>query len=137
MNLDCIAELIVEAGLGVLGETLFEDMMPDAVTQGVLLKTSIGGERIDRYIPGYFRTGRLQVIVRSPNIEAGDALARAVMKAVTFRDRPPRDFLGPQGVVIMTLNHAYPDALPSKYPRMPGGEYEWSTNFDVNYLMPL
>lgn len=137
MNLDCISTLIVEAGLGVVGQTLFQDLMPDTVSRGVLLKSTVGGDRVDRYMPGYFRTARLQIIVRAADIEDGNTLSMAVMKAVTFRAQPPRTFLDSTGATLMTLNHAYPDALPSKYPRMPGGEYEWSTNFDVNYLMAL
>ena len=134
MNLDVICDILVEADLGVLGETLFQDHMPDDVTEGIMFRLPIDGIPIDSYLPEYFRAGKLQVIARSPSHDAGKALANGVMNALTIMQRT--SFFDADDALVMRINNMRPCTLPIVYPRTPGNLTEWSINFDANYFMP-
>ena len=133
MNLDIISQVIEDANLGVLGVSLFQHHMPEGCVNGILLRTPLNGIAIDHNLPGYFK-GSLQAIVRSDSHELGDGLAASVSSALTLSNRI---FASPNGSFLMKVNHLYPTNLPIIYPRSPGNIFEWSINFDCNYVVDV
>lgn len=134
MRADILATILEDAGLGVIGETIFIHHMPDACAEGVLIRLPLIGIPIDHELPGYIK-GRVQVIVRATAQSAGDALASEVMKALTIY---ATEYLDPEtGVFAMKINYLRADTLPIVYPRSVGNLKEWSINFDCCHVLAV
>lgn len=125
MNLEALAGLIQQAGLGVPGQSLFVEHLPETVKQGVLLIGPSTGTRIDYEVIGYYKTN-FQVIVRAPNYLAGDQLSKQIMNALTVakHEIAPGYF----------VNYMRPRHEPVVYPISEGGHLEFSVNYDVCYI---
>ncbi len=130
MNLDAICQIIEDAGLGTLGESLFQHHMPETATQGLVLRLPLEGVPINHYIPG-FRRGSFQVIVRDDRFAEGQAVAERVFDLLTLHRR---DFQDAQGKLYFRILQCLPRTEPIVYPRMGSNLTEWSINFDVAYL---
>ena len=134
MNLDCVAQVLIEAGLATeLGVDIFEHHIPSTQTQGILLKTPMDGISINHYIVGFYKA-RIQAILRSKDHAFGDARSMAINQALTLRKRV---FYDASGNLIMNILDSFPTQLPIVYPRTAGNEYEWSCNFLFHYIMPV
>lgn len=133
MNYELLAKIIVDAGLGTPGVSLFVHEMPFECTQGLLLRNPLTGHAIDHYLPGYFADQDIQAIVRSPRHQDGQNLANQVLNALTITEREIREENGNLGMFIQLM---LPKALPIRYQRLDGGrELEWSLNFCGNYVL--
>lgn len=134
MNLDCIAQTLIAAGLATAqGTDIFQHHLPETATDGaLLLKLPMDGIPVNHYVIGLFK-GRFQVILRSKIHAFGDARAPLINKALTFANTY---FVDGNGAPLMNLIHCYPTTLPIVYPRTAGDEYEWSCNFLAHYVMP-
>lgn len=130
MRVDLLAQYLAEQGLGAAGVDLFAHRMPEDCPKGVVVRLSHTGVPVNLYIPGYYKTTDLQVIVRSPDQQGGDQLAAAVNQALTFYNKT---FVDDAGREVMTIKQIYPTHLPIVFPRLTGEELEWSTNFSVAY----
>lgn len=130
MNLDSIAQVITEAGLGAPGKTLFMHHMPETCAKGVLLRLPMEGIPTNQYIPGYYN-GSFQAIVRDKNHASGQDLADRLSKLLTFYER---NFADKKGRVYQRILQCYPCQKPIVYPRLPDNLIEWSIKFDVDYL---
>ncbi|MBO6507507.1 MAG: hypothetical protein JJ979_03310 [Roseibium sp.] len=120
--------MLAEAGLGIVGKTLFAAEMPAECDRGVLVRYPLDGVAIDPELPGYHRFD-LEVIVRAKTVEDGDMLANQVMSVFHFDERKDVVDLG-SGTVKFTINYMKPRTLPRIFPRMEGNGREWS--FSVN-----
>ena len=67
---------LVTGGVGVIGTTLFEGIMPDACSTGVALNQYAGGPPL--WVAGVESPG-LQAIVRAPKYADAQSLAMSVM----------------------------------------------------------
>jgi hypothetical protein len=139
MNLDVIAQILVDKNVGVVGNVLgttalpiFKNRMPAAVTRGILLRTPIDGIPVDHNLPGFYKT-KLQVIVRSATQADGDAISRAVMTALNTEVRTI--YNDADSNPIMQINYLVVDRLPIVYPRDDSSTNEWSINFKICYCM--
>jgi len=133
MNLDCIAEVLIEANLATaLGTDIFEHHIPETCSQGILLKMPMDGIPVNHYIPGFFK-GRFQAILRSKDHAYGDANSLLINKALTFYQRVFTD--STSGATLMRVLQCFPSTLPIVYPRSAGNEYEWACNFVIHYIM--
>lgn len=133
MNLDCIAQTLIEAGCATqLGIDIFEHHIPSTVAQGILLRTPMDGIPINHYIPGFYKA-RIQVILRSKSHAYGDSQALIIDQALTMYRRV---YIDTAGNTLMTIIQSFPTTLPIVYPRTAGNEYEWSCNFLFHYIMP-
>lgn len=127
-----MVDLLVAAGVGVPGSTIFTHFMPGECTRGVLLRNNLGGVEICHELPGYYQS-EPQAIVRAQTIEDGERLAELVMAALTvhqtriLRDNTGRD--------VMQLNYLRPRHEPIVFPRSDGNGREWSINFSACYVV--
>lgn len=134
MNLDCIAQLLINARLGTAqGTDVFQHHLPEtSPDSSLLLKLPMDGIPINHYVVGLYK-GRFQVILRSKSHAFGDGRAPLINKALTFYEQ---SFFDANANVLMRVFNCYPTTLPIVYPRTPGNEYEWSCNFLAHYIMP-
>lgn len=133
MNLDCIAQVLINASLATaLGVDLFEHHIPESATEGLLMKLPMDGIKVNHYVDGFYR-GRFQIILRSKSHADGDIKAPLINAALTFRERT---FIDSNGHLLMNILQCLPTTLPVVYPRSAGNVYEWSCNFEAQYFMP-
>lgn len=129
---DILEKKITDAGIAVSGTTMFRQFMPATIRIGVMLKMPLTGVAIDPYLPGYYKP-LLQVIVRHTDAQEGEAMAQAVMEALTINKAEFYDANDEHGAVqIMKF---YPRELPIRFPRLDGNELEWSLNFETAFTM--
>lgn len=129
MNLDCIAQLLIDGGAATaLGTDIFQYHMPEECNQGILLKLPISGVRINHYIPGFLKAN-LQVIVRAPSHAIGDPIAKLVSSILKVYNQ---DFPGASPSFF--VKQMFPTALPIVYPRSAGNIYEWSIPIECTYV---
>lgn len=132
MNLELLAKVLQDAGIGAISTDIFVHAMPAETKQGVMLRNPLAGTKVDIGLPGYYRS-TLQAIVRDIGHADGDLKAKAVIAALTMFNRAFRDDLGN---LLMKVNHIYPEQLPIVYPHTPSNAIEWSLNFVTSYVQP-
>jgi hypothetical protein len=133
VNLDCIAEVLIEANLATaLGVDIFEHHIPETCTQGILLKLPMDGIPVNHYIIGFYK-GSFQAILRSKDHAFGDAQSLLINNALTFYNRTFTDPVS--GDVLMRVLQCFPLTRPVVYPRTQGNEYEWACNIKAHYIM--
>ena len=102
-----IAELIERAGFATLGKDIFIGTMPGSVTNGVMLRSPLSGDKIDEGQGGFFDT-TFTMIVRSESVPDGYQKCLAISQMLTRGHANASDFH------IIRLR---PDTLPVTYPR--------------------
>lgn len=133
MRMDLLAQVLQDAGLGVIGDDIFIHRMNAEVSQGIMLKMPIAGIPTMPELPGYFKTD-FQIIVRAADQLTGDDLAARATAALTFYSR---DLTNDDGSFAMQVKQLYPIKLPIIYPRSPGYGTEWSVNMHIDYVLPV
>lgn len=134
MNLDCIAQVLIDAGLAQgFGQDIFPQHMPAQVEEGMLLRLPMEGVPLNHYIPGYFK-GRFQVILRSKSMDTGEPKASQICQALNMREVT---FSGADGHLLMRVLQCFPVTLPINYARTDANVFEWSCNFLAHYVMPM
>ncbi len=124
MNLMPFAEFLESEDLGVMGESIFINMIPADAPRGILLRNDLAGTLIDYELPGYFKTN-FQVIVRSENFAEGEERINAVLAALTMRER----VLGG-----MHINYLRPKTEPVVFPLSVGNLLEFATTMDISFV---
>ncbi|WP_151708806.1 minor capsid protein [Acinetobacter brisouii] len=122
MNLLDFAKRLQDQKVGVMGKTLFINMLPIEVGLGVLLRNSLEGTAIDYELPNYSK-GAFQIIVRAPSYPAGEALINQVTAALTINSEPVGGYF---------VNYARPRTEPVVFPLSVGNLLEFSVYVDVN-----
>lgn len=124
MNLLPIANKLQTDALGVMGKSIFINMIPVECPRGILLRNPLQGTRIDYELPGYYKT-QFKVIVRAQDYADGDAFTKSVFTSLTS---PSEQMLGTMRVVYMR-----PLTLPVVFPLSKGNLLEFSADFEVVY----
>jgi hypothetical protein len=132
MRLDLIAKLIADGGYGTLGTDIFINRMTADCRRGLMIRLPLDGIPIDPDLPNYYK-GDMQLIVRAETQAAGDALSANLQKLLTIYNRT---LLNTDSSFAMKINHMIPRTLPRCYPTLEGDGIEWSTDFNVNYVLP-
>jgi len=125
MKIEPLAEYLESEGIAKAGKDLFAYYMPDSVSEGILLISSLEGTPIDTELPGYRKTG-FQVIIRHDDHVKGRALADQVSSALTMSNTTLTD---------MYVNYIRPRHEPVVFPSSEGDFLEFSVNYDANYVM--
>lgn len=120
-----IARYLEQARVGRVGESIFIGEMPTECEQGILLIDSYSGTSIDHELPGWRDTG-FRVVTRSPQYEAGMALAEKVSGVLTIRRETPMG-----GRVLMRQCLPQNDPLPYRRSR---GSGIWEFEVDVECI---
>lgn len=123
MNFESLAERLEDA-LGLKqGTTLFINMMPTNVDEGVVIKVGFSGTQIDGEITS-LRKGRFQVAVRSLTYANAKTLAEEVSAALTMTN-----------VVLpgMEVKSIRPLTEPIPYQPSVGGYVEFSVSYQAIY----
>lgn len=138
MRYEILEQLIVDAGLGIPGQTLFTHHMPAEVDKGILLRGPLAGIEVDNCLPGYYKTD-IQAIVRAQTFSAGQTLSENVVTALIHNQSKTYSLHDPDPSSplrqVIKINHFLLKALPIIYPRSDGNSLEWSLHFDANYVM--
>jgi hypothetical protein len=123
MNLMPFINQLEAKGVGKKGKTLFINMLPIDISEGVLLRNSLTGTDIDYELPGYFRT-EFQVIVRAGSYEAGEKLINKVTDSLTLTN---------EQLDGLFFNYVRPRTEPVTYPLSEGNLLEFSTYFSLSF----
>jgi hypothetical protein len=132
MRYDLIASLLQTEGFGVPGTDIFIHRMDAETDAGILIRGPLDGIPVDNNLPDYYR-GSLQIIVRNPDQQTGDALALRLQSSITMGRRL---FTNPDGSLAMDVKQIYLAKLPIVYLRSVGRSIEWSLNFKTFYCLP-
>jgi hypothetical protein len=132
MQVEPLVSLLVNANLGVAGQTIFIDYMSENINSGILLLSSLAGNTIDYELPGWRWHDSFQAIIRSPDRAAGMALAIQVKNALTILQDTVVS--APSGQSY-SLRYLRPIHDPIVYPRQLGGVWEISINFNACYVV--
>ncbi|CAG9228865.1 minor capsid protein [Burkholderia vietnamiensis] len=125
MNLEMIAQKLVDAGLGVAGVSIFINEMR-AGDEGIMLKESYKGTAIDPNLPKFYR-GEFAIVVRKTGYLAARSLAYDAMNALTSQvEETLAD--GTQ------IKYILPRHLPIGYPIPQSGLQEFVVNVDCAYV---
>ena len=126
MNVMPLVNLLEATGAGQKGSTLFADVMPPEVTQGILVRGPLLGTPIDYELPGYYKT-KFTAIVRAPvaDQDAATALMGKVTDTLTI--------VGTQ-VESQFFNFCRPRTQPVTFGLAGGGLLEISVEFSANFL---
>ena len=120
MNLLPLINKIHATNIGTKGKNLFVNMMPSEIDNAILLRTPLGGTRIDYYLPGYLKA-EFQVIVRSVGYDTGLAVLKQLTDFLTF---------GELQIETQYFNYCRPRSTPSVYPLSKGNLIEYNVLFD-------
>jgi hypothetical protein len=126
-----ISPILVSAGVGVAGKDLFCHTIPATVSAGLAIVGSLAGSDIDYDLPGW-RQGRIQVIVRNANHQAGLTKSRQVIAALTLNDRDLPAVAGAPAIRLRRLRAIHD---PIVYPRSTGDVLEFSMNFEAIWIV--
>lgn len=125
MRLEPLAQILADAGVGVIGATIFVYHMPENVTDGVLLRQPLQGTEIDYELPGYVKTD-FQLIVRSSTYADGFDLVERATQALTFEHVTT--------LADRQINYQRPRTEPIVYPRSDANVIEMSVNFECSFV---
>ncbi|TDW20405.1 hypothetical protein EV128_12535 [Rhizobium azibense] len=132
---DIIVKKLVDANLGVAGETIFRSTMPADAEVAIGLFEPLDGIRVDPNLPDFYKPN-LKVIVRHNKVSDGRKLADQVMKALTIVTEEIYAENEERGRVHLKVFH--PKSLPIQFPANIGNLTEWSINFQTAFtLKPL
>lgn len=122
MNLLPFAEHLQAKKVGVMGKTLFINMLPIDTSIGILLRNGLTGTDIDYELRGYIKT-QFQVIVRAPSYPAGEALMEKLTAELTVNESKIGSYF---------FNYCRPRTEPVVFPLSEGNLLEFSVYFDVS-----
>lgn len=121
MNLLPLAQKMETDGLGVLGETIFINMIPAECHRGILLRNPLRGTAINYELPGYYKA-KFQLIARAQDYTQGDTLINAAFVSLTLSNVT----LGP-----MALQFMRPITKPVVFPLSKGNLLEFAADFET------
>ena len=107
------------------GKTLFVNQMPVDIPFGLMLKESFGGTQIDGELIGR-RRGKFQVVARSKDYAAGEAIVIKAMNALSIVET-----LLPGNAVF--IRNMRPLTKPVAYMLTAGNNFEFSVNMSAIY----
>lgn len=121
MNLMPIANYLAKLNVGVVAKSLFINMIPINVKEGILLRNPLVGTRIDYEMRGRINT-EFQVIVRVPDYVKGEVLMKKIFEALTIDNKTIDGY---------HITVCYPQFEPVVYPLSEGNLLEFSTDFQI------
>ena len=127
MNLVPIAQLIEDAGLAKSGIDLFLHSFPAEIETGVLVRSPLGGTKVDYELPEYRKTS-FQIIVRTHTQKylSGDAIARSIFKELNLSEVQ---------LDSIFVKYLRPRHEPVSFRGSPGNNVEFSINFDICFVI--
>lgn len=132
MIYDILEQKLIDAGLGIAGQTLFRNTMPGDCKTGIFIREPLSGIPIDASMMKWYRA-RLQVITRHFDPVEGRALALAADQALRVQSIEIYPASAERGRAHITL--FMPETLPIQFPRLDGGGYECSQHFTAAFGM--
>lgn len=125
MSLESIAALLEDAGLGVSGQTLFVNRMPEAAN-GFLLRSGYSGDYINWDYPGWYE-GDFLLTYRGPDYAEGKAKIEEAIEVLSL----------PHGGTVgdVYYNYMRPRTTPLAYPQSLSGNTEFAVHVDVSYIV--
>lgn len=117
-----------------IGNTLFRNVFPGDVSIGIMIRTPLGGVKIDPGIPGWYRPD-MQIVTRHIDPYDGYNMALQVQKVLTFQGSQSYPKSIDRGPAKLTL--FFPETLPIQFPRLEGNGIEWSQMFNTAFCFEL
>lgn len=126
MSLEAIAAILEDAGLGIMGSSIFVHNIPASATNGILIRQLRGGAIIDPELPGW-RRWTFMMIVRATELNTGMDLMRQAVEALSSEnEHVEQDLL---------WKYRRPESEPMVYPLSSGANYELQVNIDACYVI--
>lgn len=124
MNLRPLANILVAQNIGVLGETIFFNMMPADAENAILLRNPLSGTKINYELRGFYKT-EFQLIVRGHSYQDTEAKINQIIAALTMNSRQVEDHF---------FNYCRPRTEPVAFPLSNGNLLEFNVQFDVCFV---
>lgn len=125
MNLMPLAQKLETDLVGVMGTSIFINMIPAECPQGILLRNRLPGTKIDYELPGYYKA-RFQLIARAQDYAVGEALINQAFASLTMKETT----LG-----SMSIRFIRPVTLPAVFPLSKGNLLEFAADFEAVYVV--
>lgn len=125
MRVEALAQYLQDNNVGLVGQTIFVNYIPDTVTAAVMLNSGLIRSTIDYELPGYIKTV-FQGIVRSQNYDDGYYLIDQICRILTVKE---------VAIGGDWYNYIRPQHLPVSYPISVGNLIEFAVHFDVNCVL--
>lgn len=128
MNLEAIAGLLEDAGLGAQGQSIFINSMPENLS-GFMLREGYSGNWINWDFEGNWYEGDFVLTYRCPKAEYADGMEqiKQAMETLTLL----------YGATVGEVEYKYmrPRQTPMVYPVSGGGNVEFTVHIDVCFLI--
>jgi len=127
LAMEQIVGVLVTAGLGTAGSSLFAYDLPPTTNQALVALTQMADTMLDSQLAGFW-IGSFQLIGRDPALQGLRTRLVAATTALTWQK--PRQLPASGDMPAVTLSHCRPRHHPIFFPRSPGGYLEASITFD-------
>lgn len=124
IDFQALAERLENAGCGKRGKDVFIDTLPFDSPTGIVLRSSISGDRIDHELPGFMKA-TFRLIARASNHAEGQAKLQKAITALWIEQ--------PVEMGTMNVRSCRPITTPMIYPLSPGNLREFSVNMKIIY----
>ena len=124
MDLLPIANKLEYEGLGISGKTLFVNFMPVECKEGMMLRSSLSGSKINHELPGYYKT-EFSLIARSHQFVNAKTMIEEAMPVLCFAEENLDDIY---------VKYIRPKTLPVAFPVSDGNYYEVVAVFEAVYV---
>lgn len=124
IDFQALAERLEQSGCGRRGKDVFIDTLPFDSPTGIVLRSSISGDRIDHELPGFMKA-TFRLIARASNHAEGQAKLEKAIKALWIEQ--------PVEMGTMNVRSCRPITTPMIYPLSPGNLREFSVNMKIIY----
>lgn len=115
-----IADYLQNEGVGIVGQDIFVNELPDNV-EGILIFTTGEGFRQNPMVDGYYR-GFFYITVTTKQTTTGEVLADNTYSKLNFQGKE---------LNIWSVSLCRAEALPQSFGKNAGGMIEWLLSFEL------
>lgn len=120
MILESVAQHLEDDGVGVRGQSIFINFIPQG-NEGILLRDPFGGFATDPELPAYYR-GYFMLITRGREYVRMKTLIEQAVDSLRSQ--------GPRQIGDMQVKYLLPRSLPFSYANSVGDQIEFIVNMD-------
>lgn len=124
MRLEAIAQWLQTRGVGVVGQTIFINFIPDNIA-GILLRQDLAGTPRNQELPGYVRSP-FWLIARAPSYGQAKTLCDAAKAAF--------ELIASQTVDGVNFRYCKPARYPIPYAPSPGQNVELAVSYTTVHI---
>lgn len=124
IDFQALVERLEQLGCGKVGQDIFIDTLPLDAPKGIVLRSSISGDEIDHYLPGFMKA-TFRLIARASNHAEGQSILSKAINALWIEQ--------PVELGAMNVRSCRPITTPMIFPLSVGNLREFSVNMKIIY----